>query len=228
MSEIYFIQARVRIWYEDLHKERCMLFVDKHKVFPLNSSFWILDLQTTSQMDCLSHSCHGNSMHQRHGIVGPHSLNQLYEPLTSAFTIQCYALPQYCSDKSCGNCFAVQQHAGLTAVLWFTEHLSQQKKVFPHPKGQENRDKLPFNPQKQEVNYQLWWNIDQPSWCAFWQGHARFAASDKKYQVMKFPDSMDGHEDKHTEPFQTELFIPKKQQKKTRNIINLIQQKSST
>lgn len=29
---------------------------------------------------------------------------------------------------------------------------------------------------------------------------------------MKFPGSMDGHEDKkHTEPFQTELFIPKKQ-----------------
>lgn len=30
---------------------------------------------------------------------------------------------------------------------------------------------------------------------------------------MKFPDSMDGHEDKHTEPFHTELLIPKKQAK---------------
>lgn len=53
--------------------------------------------------------------------------------------------------------------------------------------------------------------MDQASWSAFWKGHAHFAASDKMYQVMKFPDSMDGHEDKHTEPFQTELLIPKKQ-----------------
>lgn len=140
MSEIHFIHARVIIWYEDLDKERCMLVADKHKASALNSSFWILDLQTTSQMDCLSRSCQGNSMHEGHGIAGPQILKQLYEPLTSASTIQCFALPQHYFDKSCGNCFAIQQHEGLAALPWFTEHLSQQKNVFPHQKGQENRE----------------------------------------------------------------------------------------
>lgn len=212
MSEINFIHARVRIWYEDLDKEICMFVADKHKTSPLNSSFWILDLQTISQtMGCLSHSCQGNSMHERHGVVGRQILKQLYEPLISAFIIQCFALPQYCFHKSCGSCFATQQHEELIAVLWFTERLSQQKKVLQCPKGQENRDKLPFNPQAQEESYQLWWNIDQASRSASWKGHAHFAAFDKKYQVMKFPDSTDGHEDKHTETFQTELLIFKKQ-----------------
>lgn len=50
MSEIDFVHAKkVIIWYNDLDKEIYVFVADKWKTFPLNSSFWILDLQTICQ-----------------------------------------------------------------------------------------------------------------------------------------------------------------------------------
>lgn len=79
------------------------------------------------------------------------------------------------------------------------------------------------------MSYQLWWNTDQENRPAFWMGHAHFATSDKMYQVMRVPDSMDGHEDKkHTETFQTELSTPKKQPNEDKAHHYLTRQESLT